>query len=60
MDLVFYPGDDIVKSIDPFFTAVTGAKCLVLCFCQQLNDVFTLVLHPMFESLDAGGGDDVL
>jgi len=53
MDLVFYPGNHIVKSIDPLFTAVTGAKGLVFCFGQQSDDVFTLMLHPMFESSDA-------
>jgi hypothetical protein len=60
MDLVFYPGNDIVKGIEPFLTAMTGAKGLVFCFCQQPNDVFTLGLHAMIESFDGAGCDDVL
>jgi hypothetical protein len=52
MDLVFYPGDYIVKGIEPFLTAVTGAKGLVFCFCQQPNDVLTLVLDSVIESFD--------
>jgi hypothetical protein len=57
MNLVFYPGDYIVKGIEPFLTAMTGAECLVFRFCQQPNDVFTLVLHTMFESSDRAGSN---
>jgi len=60
MDLVFYPGDYIVKGIEPFLTAMTGAECLVFCFCQQPNDVLTLVFDSMIESSDGAGGNDVL
>jgi hypothetical protein len=60
MNLVFYPGDYIVKSIKPFLTAMTGAKSLVFCFCQQPNDVLTLVFDSMIESSDGAGGNDVL
>jgi hypothetical protein len=60
MDFVFYPGDYIVKGIEPFLATITGAECLVLCFCQHPNDVLTLVLHPILESFDACGCNDVL
>jgi len=52
MDLVFYPGDYIVKGIEPFLTAMTGAEGLVFCFCQQPNDVLTLVSDTRVESSD--------
>jgi hypothetical protein len=52
MDLVFYPGDYIVKSIKPFLTAMTGAECLVFCFCQQPNDVLTLVSDARVKGSD--------
>jgi hypothetical protein len=60
MDLVFYPGDYIVQGVHPFLTAMTSAKGLVFCFCQQPNDVLTLVFDSMIESFDRAGRDDVL
>jgi hypothetical protein len=60
MDLVFYPGDYKVQGVHPFLTAMTGAKGLVFCFCQQPNDVLTLVFDSMIESFDGTGRDDVL
>jgi hypothetical protein len=60
MDLVFYPGDYKVESVHPFLTAMTGAKGLVFCFCQQPNDVLTLVFDSMIESFHGTGRDDVL
>jgi hypothetical protein len=52
MDLVLYPGDYKVKSVHPFLTAMTGAKGLVFCFCQQPNDVLSLVFDSVIESFD--------
>jgi len=60
MDLVFYSGDYKVQGVHPFLTAMTGAKGLVFCFCQQPNDVLTLVFDSMIESFDGAGCDDVL
>jgi hypothetical protein len=60
MDLVFYPGDYIVKSIKPFLTAMTGAKCFIFCFCQQLDDVLSLMPDTRVEGSDCAGCDDVL
>jgi hypothetical protein len=60
MDLVLDSGDYKVQGIHPFLTAMTGAKGLVFCFCQQPNDVLTLVFDSMIESLDGAGCDDVL
>jgi hypothetical protein len=52
MDFVFYPGDYKVQSVHPFLTAMTGAECLVFCFCQQPNDVLTLVSDARVERSD--------
>jgi hypothetical protein len=52
MDFVFYPGDYIVKGIEPFLAAMTGAEGLVFCFCQQPNDVLTLVSDTRVERSD--------
>jgi len=60
MNLVFYPGDYKVKSVHPFLTAMTSAKGLVFCICQQPNDVLSLVFDSMIESFDGAGCDDVL
>jgi len=60
MDFVLDSGDYKVQGIHPFLTAMTGAKGLVFCFCQQPNDVLTLVLDSMIESFDGAGCDDVL
>jgi hypothetical protein len=60
MNLVLDSGDYKVKGVHPFLTAMTGAKGLVFCFCQQPNDVLTLVFDSMIESLDGAGCDDVL
>jgi hypothetical protein len=49
MDFVFYSGNDVIECVEPFLTAMTGAKGLVFGLCQQPNDVLSLVLHPMFE-----------
>jgi hypothetical protein len=60
MNLVLDSGDYKVQGIHPFLTAMTGAKGLVFCFCQQPNDVLTLVFDSMIESFDRAGRDDVL
>jgi hypothetical protein len=60
MDFVFYPGDYIVKGIEPFLTAMTGAECLVFCFCQQLDDVLSLMPNTRVEGSNCAGCDDVL
>jgi hypothetical protein len=52
MDLVFYSGDYIVKGIQPFLTAMTGTECLVFCFCQQLDDVLTLMPDARVKGSD--------
>jgi hypothetical protein len=52
MNLVLDSGDYKVKGVHPFLTAMTGAKGLVFCFCQQPNDVLTLVFDSMIESFD--------
>jgi hypothetical protein len=52
MDLVLDSGDYKVQGVHPFLTAMTGAKGLVFCFCQQPNDVLTLVFDSMIESFD--------
>jgi len=60
MNLVLDSGDYKVQGVHPFLTAMTGAKGLVFCFCQQPNDVLSLVFDSMIESFDGAGCDDVL
>jgi hypothetical protein len=55
MDLALNLCNHKVQGIEPLTTPITGAECLVFCFCQQPNDVLSLVLHPMFESFDGAG-----
>jgi hypothetical protein len=52
MDFVFYPGNDVIECVHPLLASMTSAKGLVFSFCQQPNDVLSLVLHPMFEGSD--------
>jgi hypothetical protein len=60
MDGSLYPGNHKVKGVEPFLTAMTGAKGFIFCFCQQLDDVLTLVPDARVESSDCASCNDVL
>jgi len=52
MDSALYPGNHKVKGIEPFLTAMTGAKGFIFCFCQQLDYVLSLMPDTRVESSD--------
>jgi hypothetical protein len=60
MDSAFYPGNHKVKGIEPFLTAMTGAKGFIFCFCQQLDDVLSLMPDTRVEGSYCAGCNDVL
>jgi hypothetical protein len=60
MDSALYPGNHKVKGVEPFLTAMTGAKGFIFCFCQQLDYVLSLMPDTRVESSDCAGCNDVL
>jgi hypothetical protein len=60
MDGSLYPGNHKVKGVEPFLTAMTGAKGFIFCFCQQLDDVLSLMPNARVESSYCAGCNDVL
>jgi hypothetical protein len=60
MDGAFYPGNNKVKGVEPFLTAMTGAKGFIFCFCQQLDNVLSLMPNARVEGSDCAGCNDVL
>jgi hypothetical protein len=60
MDGSLYPGNHKVKGVEPFLTAMTGAKGFIFCFCQQLDDVLSLMPNSRVEGSDCACRNDVL
>jgi hypothetical protein len=60
MDSALYSGNHKVKGVEPFLTAMTGTKGFIFCFCQQLDDVLSLMPNTRVEGSDCAGCNDVL